>query len=198
MENPQQDCHILEEYLKIFQDLMLTILQRRALFRAFESSLIGKNISVENPFLKFYAGDYRRSQLADLRKFFDNNNRYPTYKFSFITEHCFDKTILDSHKNLFKEWKDKFEDIANKSDFHIEQGFVSTPIFKKQLDDFIDAMNNYIDEVIILLVKDGHRISYQMGRKPDSDFLVNWQKEYFDEFKKVICDVSCNVCQVPL
>lgn len=188
MNNTQQDCHVLEEYSKIFQDLMLTILQRRALFRALEDSLIDKNISAENPFLKFYAGDYRRSQFADLRKFFDNNKRFPTYKFSFITEHCSDKTILDSHKNLFKEWQDKFEDVANKSDFHVEQGFVAMPVFKKQLDCFIDEVNEYIDKVIEILVKDGYQISYQMGRKPDSDFLVNWQKEYFDEFKKIICE----------
>jgi len=188
MDNTQQDCHVLEEYSKIFQDLMLTILQRRALFRALEGSLNDKNISAENPFLKFYAGDYRRSQFADLRKFFDNNKRFPTYKFSFITEHCSDKTILDSHKNLLKEWQDKFEDIANKSDFHIEQGFIATPVFKKQLDDFIDAVNEYIDKVIDVLVKDGYQISYQMGRKSDSDFLVNWQKEYFDEFKKIVCE----------
>lgn len=188
MDNIQQDCHVLEEYSKIFQDLMLTILQRRALFRAFEESLIGKNISDENPFLKFYAGDYRRSQFADLRKFFDDNKRFPTYKFSFITKHCSDKTILDSHQKLLTEWKEKFKDIANKIDFHLEEGFVAAPVFKKQLDCFIDEVNEYIDKVIEVLVKDGHKISYLMGRKSDSDFLVNWQKEYFDEFKKIVCE----------
>lgn len=187
MENTEQNCRALEEHLKVFQELMLVILQRRALFRAFEGSLIGKNISAENLFLNFYAGDYRRSQFADLRKFFDNNNRYPSYKFSFITKHCSDKSASDSHQELLKEWQDKFQDIANKNDFHLEPGFIATPVFKKQLDDFIDAVNEFIDDVINIIVKEGCNIGYQTARRPDSDFLVNWQKEAFDDFKKVIC-----------
>lgn len=188
MENEKKDCEKLEKYLEIFQELILVILQRRALFRALESSLIGKNISAENPFLNFYAGDYRRSQFADLRKFFDNNDRYPSYKFSYITKHCSDKNISDDYEKLLKEWQDKFQDIANKNDFHLEHGFISAPVLKKQLDDFIDEINEYIDKVIEVLVKDGCKIGYQTARQPDSDFLVNWQKEYFDDFKKIICE----------
>ena len=187
----QRDCKMLEEYMFTFQTIMLDMLQRRSLFRALEESLLGKDGSIaDNMFVKFYAADYLRSQLTDLRKFFENDSR--SYKLSFILDHLIDASIKQEHKNMFenrwkndKEYQNSLMDIANKAFMHKEVGFdAPNGVKKTQLDSFIDDLNIFLNELIGRLTNEDCGVRF-LERSPDSDFLKNQQKTDFKGFLKV-------------
>jgi hypothetical protein len=180
---------MIEEYALTFQQLMLDVLQRRSLFRAFENSIIGKDGSIENNmFVRFYAADYTRAQLTDLRKFFETDNR--SYKISFIFDHLKDKIVQEKHKNIYenswkadKNWDMSLEELANKTVMHKEIGSYSPYVYKNHLDGFIDNLNDLLDELVTSLRKEGFEVSY-LERSLDSDFLKSQQSEDFNEYLK--------------
>ena len=178
----------IEEHASFFQQLMLDILQRRALFRAFESSITGKNI-LNNFFISFYATDYIRSQLTDLRKFFETESK--SYKLSSLTNCLVDKTIKNIHTNIFEtkwktdlSWNVSLEDLANKAVMHKEINYISSQLYKVQLDLFIDTMNDFLDKLISALSSENHKVSL-IGRSLDSDFLKNQQEKDFEEYLRI-------------
>jgi len=179
-----------EEYTDAFQQLILDILQRRSLFRAFENSIIGVDKSItKNCFVTFYSIDYTRSQLTDLRKFFETDGR--SYKISSIFSAMSDKTVQRKHKDIFEnEWKSEknwgvsLDDLANKTVMHTERGYSLPDVFKDQLDELIDKLNTLLDELIVCLKKEGISVSCFV-RSPDSDFLKNQQAEDFCEYLKL-------------
>ena len=185
----EDTCNMLEEYMLTFQQLMLDILQRRSLFRAFENSIIGKDGSIaNNMFVRFYAADYTRAQLTDLRKFFETDNR--SYKISFVFDHLKDKTVQQKHKDIYenkwkadKNWDISLEELANKTVMHKEIGSSPSDIYKNHLDDFIDNLNELLTELVSNLTKEGFKVSY-LERSLDSDFLKNQQSEDFSEYLK--------------
>ena len=183
-------CKALEEYMMTFQQLMLDILQRRALFRVFENSIIGKDGSIaNNMFVRFYAADYTRAQLTDLRKFFETDKR--AYKISFVFNHLADKTDQRKHGDIYEgkwkndvKWNISLEDLANKAVMHKEINFSSPDLYKNQLDDFIDELNNFLDQLVSSLTRENFEISF-LSRSLDSDFLTNQQEADFNEYLKV-------------
>ncbi len=182
--------NMIEEYMSTFQQLMLDVLQRRSLFRAFENSIIGKDGSIENNmFVNFYAADYTRSQLTDLRKFFETDDR--AYKMSSVFDNLTDTTVRQNHKDIYenkwktdKQWNISFEDLANKAVLHKEINFSSSNVYKVQLDEFIDNLNNFLDELVRILTKEEFKVSF-LVRSLDSDFLKNQQAEDFKEYLKI-------------
>ena len=181
----------IEEHTLTFQQLLLDMLQRRALFRAFENSLIGKDGSMGyNLFVHFYAVDYLRAQLTDLRKFFDTDGR--SYRFEVILEHLKSPVFREQYESikankweLDEQWQLSLRDLANKAVMHKDLEGVSVEgVFKNQLDEFIDALNVFMDDVVDGLTAEGYKVSYLM-RSLDSDFLKNQQQKDYDEYLKV-------------
>jgi hypothetical protein len=189
-EKTEQNCKMLEEYIMTFQQLMLDVLQRRSLFRAFENSIIGKDGSIENNmFVRFYAADYTRSQLTDLRKFFETDKR--AYKISFIFDHLVDKKSQQDYNAMYgnkwkndTQWNISLENLANKAVMHKEIDFNSPVLYKNQLDALIDELNTFLDELVRFLTKEKFPVSF-LDRSLDSDFLTNQQQTDFEEYLKV-------------
>ncbi len=171
----------LQKYTDVFQNIMLDCLQRRVFFRCFEAVVKGKGIGRDNSFLLFYSMDYFRSQLADLRKFFDKDPR--VYEFSYITKHC--GLLKRRHKELFGYWEEIFQDQANKAAFHIERDYITHGVDVQVLDDFIDKLNDYLNLVIEELNRAGYKVKH-IERGKESVFLSSIVPEEFDEVIKMI------------
>lgn len=189
--NDLENKTAIEEHTLTFQQILLDMLQRRALFRAFENSLIGKDGSIEhNLFVHFYAVDYLRAQLTDLRKFFDIDGR--SYRFQIVLDHLkspiFQKqydSIKEEKWEFDEQWQLSLHELANKAVMHKDLAGISVEgVAKNQIDEFIDALNAYMDDVVDGLTTEGYKVSYLM-RSLDSDFLKNQQQKDYDEYLKV-------------
>jgi hypothetical protein len=181
---------MVESHIQVFQQIMLNILQRRSIFRSLENSIIGKPAEIEsNFFVKFYAFDYLRAQLTDIRKFFENDSK--SYKISTITNNLTDKSMKDTHTEMYTnrwkkddEWEMSLSDLANKMIMHAEIGYLSPDVYTNQLDFFIDELNTFLDELVRAVTAARYNVGY-LDRSPNSDFLVNKQREDFEEFLKI-------------
>jgi hypothetical protein len=180
----------VESHIEVFQQIMLNIVQRRALFRSLENSIIGKPAEIEsNFFVKFYAFDYLRAQLTDIRKFFENDSK--SYKISTITNNLDDKSMKDAHTEMYTnrwkkddEWEMSLSDLANKMIMHAEIGYLSPDVYTNQLDFFIDEVNAFLDGLVGAVTIEGYNVGH-LDRSPNSDFLINKQTEDFEEFLRV-------------
>ena len=77
--HPMNHDPAVHEAAEAFQQIMLDVLQRRAIEEALEERAVGK-VAADESTLRMYAADYVGSQLADLRKFFDTGGRAPKIK----------------------------------------------------------------------------------------------------------------------
>jgi hypothetical protein len=87
----------------VFHELMIVILRRRELFRAFEEKLYKKDTEqkiTKNAFVSYYTMDYTRAQLIDLRKFFETDKS--SYKVSSLIKSINDPSIKKNTKNYLR------------------------------------------------------------------------------------------------
>jgi hypothetical protein len=143
----------------VFQQIMLDILQRRAVEEALEERAVGK-VSEDDPTLKIYGADYVGSQLADLRKFFETDGR--SYKVASLTGvlPLGNKTKIE-HARLYGIWKKDYEDLANQYYFHREKGYANPGgISKAALNSFIEATNSFLDLLVSELTNAHFSVAY--------------------------------------
>lgn len=171
-------------HINVFHNLMIDILRRRELFRAFEKNLIGKKITPQsNAFISFYIMDYLRGQFIDLRKFFETDGR--SYKISFITDNLISQDSKIAYEKLLTGWKVKFEKQANKRIFHLDKDKDEFPtdVIKKELDLFINDINAFLDDIIISLRKEGHDFGLDKKfRDLNGDFLKKEVPKDFTDY----------------
>jgi hypothetical protein len=139
----------LNDELKFFQNLLLDILQRRAVFRKFENELKGTKLNQHNDVVWLFWYGYVISQLSDCRKFFDRDSQ--AHSFQFVVGQLTDQSLKDKHGELFEKWKNEgLETVLNKHLLHADQqaGGTKTEVSAKTLDAFIDELEKYIKEII--------------------------------------------------
>ncbi len=180
----------IQKHLNTFHNLLIDILRRRELLRIFEENLKGKASEkdvVENWFVSFYTMDYTRGQLVDLRKFFETSGN--SYKIKSLTGHLGDKMVKKMHKEIFRDWKQNFEKLANKLILHIDQDTekIKRDVSKKELDWFINDVNNFFDKIVDTFHKQGNKIIFDKKyRDLNGEFLKNKSEEEFDKYLKIV------------
>ena len=178
-------------HINVFHNLMIDILRRRAIFRAFENNL--KNKSTEekilgNAFVSFYSMDYVRAQLVDLRKFFETDKS--SFKVSTLVKFTENNQLKISHKKLFDDWSIRFKNQVNKIIAHIdiESRFMVKEISKNDIDEFIDKMNYFLDQLIYAFEKTGNKIVLDReSRDLNGEFLNTEQEDQFREYLNYAC-----------
>lgn len=174
----------LRKHLDLFQELMLGILERRAIFCSLEKLMIGKpkNSVEDNSFIKSYTSDYLRSQLADLRLFFERDSK--AYRLSYVTDHCKKDCCKAQHKLIFDTYWKKgsgtlcLEDAANKAIFHREMDFnASSGVAREDLDICIDQLDSFLDQLVSELTTDGYYMSH-LVREIRYDEITNNVKQF--------------------
>jgi hypothetical protein len=179
-----ENCMSLNNELEFFQNLLLDILTRRAVFRKFETELKKTNLTEYNDMVWFVWYGYVISQLSDCRKFFDRDGR--THNFQFVVGHLKDKPLKNRHAELFEQWKnERLETVINKYMLHADQraSEMKTEVHLTALDTFIDDLEKYLKEIVDDLNK-----NYQgIGSLGTTGFLVEREHEvdvFFDEIRK--------------
>ena len=177
-------------HIGIFHELMIVILKRRALFRAFEKKLNGKATKqavLKNAFVSYYTMDYTRAQLIDLRKFFETDGS--SYKVSFLIKSIKDSNLKKEHKKLFKEWKKEFKNQVNKIVAHIDKDYdnMIKEVGKKDMDAFIDKTNLFLDNIIVSIRKNGVLTLNKKFRYLNGDFLNEDQEKELEQYLKWSC-----------
>lgn len=174
---------IVQEAAEVFQQMMLDILQRRAVEEALEERTIGK-VSADESTLRIYAADYVGSQLADLRKFFDTDGRAFQVKVLTALLPAGSKSQIE-HTRLFGVWKKDYENLANQYYFHRQKGYVNPgSISKKSLNQFIEEMNSFLDILVEDLTKAGYAVSY-IVRKIGSGYFEDIKESANKFFEKI-------------
>ena len=173
-----KDCPNLNKHLGKFKKLIHDCLHRRAIFENVLESIKNPNVLNGNTFLAFYQVDYLRSQLADLRKFFDQDSR--VYQFSYITNHLNSKKLKNKHHNLSQKWQRDFKDSANKISFHQEKNYSPKLLNVKNFNKFLNSMKSYFDEIHDSLYKDGFELISNDFLEPD--LLKESHQKHFENF----------------
>ncbi len=178
-------CSDLNQELDFFQEILLDILIRQAVFKKINIKLKQTTLSNTNDVFLLISYGYIISQIADLRKFFDPDIR--AHQFSFITCHLSSKKFIKKHENIHKFWKEKnLEAIANKRLLHADKDFDQqkmTATFS-DIDTLIKKIEKYMKEIIVDLdknYKDITTLDY-------GDYLSEREKEvntFFEEIKQV-------------
>lgn len=173
----------IKEGADIFQQIMLDILQRRAVMEAIEQRAMGK-VTEDDTTLKIYAADYVGSQLSDLRKFFETDGR--AYKVTDLTGKLVPgSNAKKEHQALFDIWKKDYEAIANQYFFHRQKGYIAPPgISKAALNLFMGKVNSFLDTLISDLTQAGFEAAY-IVRDIDSGYFTV-VKDSADDFFKAI------------
>ena len=179
----------IQEHIFVFYNLLVVILKRRALFRAFERSLINKGLTEEevegNDFVSYYITDYNRGQLIDLRKFFETDDS--SYKISELVSYIKVSPLSDEHRRLYKIWKTKFADQVNKLIAHIDKDSsnLAKEVKKEVVDNFINAADAFLSQLIKELRTKGTLILQDELRDPNGYFLKIEPNEVdFEEYLK--------------
>lgn len=175
----------LSEEFTFFQNLLLDILMRRAVFKKFEDEMKKTHLTEHNDMVALVWYGYAVSQLSDCRKFFDRDGN--AHSFQFIVRHLKDEALKNKHAKLFGLWKDKkLETVLNKYLLHADMrvGEIKTEVSVQILDSFIDELERYIDQMIDDLAKNHSGISvltydtYLPERAREVDI-------FFEEVRKV-------------
>jgi hypothetical protein len=153
----QENCMSLNDESVFFQNLLLDIMTRRAVFRKFESELKKTKLTTYNDIVWLVWYGYAISQLSDCRKFFARDGK--AHSFQFVVRHIKDESLKNRHAELFEKWRsDKLEAIINKHMLHADQGADGTKpeVSVTVLDAFIDNLEKYLKDIIAHL-----NINYQ-------------------------------------
>jgi hypothetical protein len=172
----------LNDELAFFQNLLLDVLVRRAVFRKFENELKGRKIAPENDMMWLVWYGYVISQLSDCRKFFDRNGS--VHSFPFVVKHLKEKSLRDRHATLFDKWKnEKLEAVINKHMLHADQAAstIKTEVHIVTLDSFIDDLEKYLGEI----VGDLNKYYQGIGSMNYIAFLGDREREV-DAFFKIV------------
>lgn len=151
-----EDLHI-QETAHVLQTTILDILRRRAIMEGLEYRALEKKVPYELS-LRIYGSDYLRSQLSDLRKFFDG--REDVYRTTDLTTLA-DPAVKETHEALRDRWRAQFGDLANKYFFHREPGYLPSDGFPGQtLDMFIDDLDIFLNKLVESLTRAGYKVGY--------------------------------------
>ena len=179
------NCMELNNEFTFFQNLLLDILTRRAVFRKFENEMKKTHLTEHNDMMSLVWYGYAVSQLSDCRKFFDRDEN--AHSFQFVARHIKDEPLKKRHTELFEIWKNKkLETVLNKYLLHADQRVseIKTDVSVKILDEFIDNLEKYIKQIVDNLTKNYSGISslnydtYLPDREREVDV-------FFEEVRKV-------------
>src|SRR3989344_2769284 len=167
---PQKNDPVVKETSSTFQLIMLDILQRRVVFEGLEYRMIQTGIKEGETTHILLAADYTRSQLADLRKFFDTDGR--SYRMSDLLPHLAAGGPAHSKYDSLKVvWDRDYKETANKYFFHRDRGFTPPAGFSRAaLDSFIDEMNILLNYLVKELTAANFVIEYVVRDKDISFF----------------------------
>jgi len=159
------------EELDVFQEIMLDVFQRRAIFEAIEERMLGRTLKDETVY-RVYIRDYVGSQLADLRKFFESDNR--SYRIINLTKTLPPRSkARGKHTELFKIWKKDYEDLANKYYFHRERNVIpAKEVIKSKLNYFMDQVSLMLDDLVDDLTSSGQKVNY-LERGVNSSYYLD-------------------------
>lgn len=148
------------ETAEVFQTIMLDILRRRTAFEVLEQRAIRGKVDVNNLALRIAGSDYLRSQLSDLRKFFENDPR--SYKLTDLTSLLpADSKSRKGHQALRVRWLGDYRDLTNKYFFHRDKEYVAAGgALRSALDAFINDSNSFLDLLIEELNASGTQVPY--------------------------------------
>lgn len=137
----------LREELDVFQQMMVDIFQRRAVFEGMEDRMRDRTLTDDTTY-RIYVADYVGSQLADLRKFFEQDGR--AYKVSgLIARLPVGNSTKLEHDRLHDIWKSDYVALANQYFFHRQKGAAPpTSVMKERLNAFIEDMNSMIGVLV--------------------------------------------------
>ncbi len=177
-------CMNLNDELKFFQDLILDILTRRAVFKKFEDELKKTHLTQYNDFVSLSWYGYVISQLSDCRKFFAKHD--DAHSFQFVVGHIKDVFLKERHKTLFETWTDKkLKTVLNKYMLHADKRVSEkTEVSAQTLDAFIDDFEKYLKEIVQDLTKNYANI----GSLNYDTYLKDRESEvdvFFEEVRKV-------------
>lgn len=179
------NCMELSSEFTFFQNLLLDILTRRAVFKKFEDEMKKTHLTEHNDIMSLVWYGYAVSQLSDCRKFFDTNGN--AHSFQFVVRHIKDEPLKRKHKALFEVWKNKkLETVLNKYLLHADQRVseIKTEISVKILDEFINDLEKYIKQI----VDDLNRNYSGIGSLTYDTYLPDREREvdvFFEEVRKV-------------
>lgn len=175
----------LSNEFTFFQNLLLDILTRRAVFKKFEDEMKKTHLTEHNDIMALVWYGYAVSQLSDCRKFFDRDGN--AHSFQFVVRHLKDEPLKNRHTELFTTWKDKkLETVLNKYLLHADMrvGEIKTEVSVQVLNSFIDELEKYIKQMIDDLAKNYSGIgalNYD-GYLPEREHEVD---VFFEEVRKV-------------
>jgi folylpolyglutamate synthase/dihydropteroate synthase len=175
----------LSSEFTFFQNLLLDILTRRAVFKKFEDEMKKTHLTEYNDMMSLVWYGYAVSQLSDCRKFFDRDGN--AHSFQFVVRHLKNEPLKNRHVELFGIWKDKkLETVLNKYLLHADMrvGEIKTEVSVQALNSFIDYLEKYIKEMIDDLAKNYSVI----GALTYDSYLPEREREvdvFFEEVRKV-------------
>ena len=140
---------ILNDELTIFQNLILSVLARRVVFKKFEDEMKKTTLTEHNDVMWLVWYGYIVSQLSDCRKFFDRDES--AHSFQFVVRHISDSALREKHIDLFQSWKDnKLETVLNKYLLHADKqaGGNKTEVSVTTLNTLIDNLEVYLKEIV--------------------------------------------------
>jgi len=147
----------IQETAHVLQETILDILRRRAVKEGLEHLALEKKVPYEVT-LRIYGNDYLRSQLSDLRKFFDRDSK--AYQVRDLTA-VVDPKVKEEHENLYRRWNANFDAIANKLLLHLERDYIPPEGVSGQiLDAYIDDMDMFLYRLIGALTNAGYGVEY--------------------------------------
>jgi hypothetical protein len=169
LENQMATNESLRETAFTLQTIMIDVLQRRAVMEGLEEQAIGKVLK-DDPTLTLLGADYLRSQLSDLRKFFENDGC--SHRLKDLTALLPPTSpVKQKHDALFAQWESDYAEVANKYYFHREKGFTPPSGFSRGvINHFIDDLNLLLDEIVTALTEAGFDIQY-IHREKNSGYF---------------------------
>ena len=175
----------LNKEFSFFQNLLLDILIRRAVFKKFEDEMKKTHLTEHNDMMSLVWYGYAVSQLSDCRKFFARDGN--AHSFQFVMRHLKDESLKNRHAELFNIWKDKkLETVLNKYLLHADMrvGEIKTEVSVQVLNSFVDELEKYIKQMIDDLAKNYSGISAIIY----DSYLPEREREvdaFFEEIRKV-------------
>lgn len=169
--------------MEVFQQIMLDILQRRAVEEALEESATGK-VPVDDSTLRICAADYVGPQFGDLRKFFETDGR--SYQIKALTAVLpAGSRVQQEHSRLFGIWKKDYEDLANQYYFHRQKGYANPgSTSKSALNSFIEDVNSFLTLLVSDLTDAGFSVAYVV-REIDSGYFKDIKDSANEFFGKL-------------
>ncbi len=178
----KDDCQKLNNEFVFFQNILMDILIRRAIFKKFEDEMKKTHLTEHNDMMALVWYGYTISQLSDCRKFFARDD--DAHSFQFVVCHIKNEVLKKEHKTLFIFWKEEdLETVLNKYLLHANMRFrdIKTEVHVRVLDLFIDKLEKYIESIKDDLLKNYSGISV-VGY---GNFLLEREREVDVFFKEV-------------